>query len=282
MRLIADSGATKTHWVLLDEGSVRLELYSKGFNPYYYKTEDFTQSLLEHFRGKVQFDKVSDIYFYAAGCSSESNASIIRDALNRIFINADISAKHDLYGAAIALLGNEEGIACILGTGSNSCLWDGQSIVHNVPSVGYLLGDEGGGTYIGKLLVREILLGIADQEITELFYKSVNMDFSDVLDQIYKKANPNRFLSQQSKFIRTHIQNEYCRELIKRSFNAFIDIQLSKYPGYKILPVAFTGSIAANFREILEEVLSTHQIKLGKLIKEPMEGLIDYHLHSGA
>jgi len=279
MKLIADSGATKTHWVILDSGSVHLELYSKGFNPYYYKSEDFTQSLLEEFRGKVPFDKVSDIYFYAAGCSSETNAEIIRDALGKIFINAEISAKHDLYGAAIALLGNDMGIACILGTGSNSCLWDGHSIVQNVPSVGYLLGDEGGGTYIGKLLVREILLGIADKEISELFYESVKMNFSAVLDQIYKKPNPNRFLSQQSKFIRNCIQNTYCRGLVTRSFNAFVDVQLSKYPDYKILPVCFTGSIAANFREILEEVLKDHQIKLGKLIKEPMEGLIEYHLH---
>jgi len=275
MKLIADSGATKTHWVLLNEGSVQLEIYSKGFNPYYYKSEDFTRSLLDQFRGKVTFDKVSDIYFYAAGCSSETNAEIIRVSLSWIFTNARISANHDLYGAAIALLGNEKGIACILGTGSNSCLWDGQTIVYNVPSVGYLLGDEGGGTYLGKLLVREILLGIADREIEKLFYESVKYE-------IYKKPNPNQFLSQQSKFIRAHIHHEYCRELVRRSFRAFVDVQLSKYPGYKNLPTCFTGSIAANFKEILEEVLSEHQIKLGKLIKEPMVGLIEYHKHTNS
>ena len=160
MILIADSGATKTHWVLINKGIVELEIYSKGFNPYYYKAGDFTESLLNEFKGKVSYNDISSVYFYAAGCSSETNAEIIRNTLQAIFLNAIIEAHHDLYGAALALLGNNKGIACILGTGSNSCLWDGQSIIHNVPSVGYLLGDEGGGTYIGKLLVKEILLGI--------------------------------------------------------------------------------------------------------------------------
>jgi len=277
MILVADSGATKTHWVLLNSGSVQMELYSTGFNPYYYKTEVFTESLLDQFNDKVEFDKISAIYFYAAGCSSPANAEIIRSALGKIFSHAQIEAHHDLYGAAIALLGNEKGIACILGTGSNSCLWDGQTIIHNVPSVGYLLGDEGGGTYLGKLLVREILLGIADQEISELFYDFVKMDFSGVLDEIYKKPNPNQFLSQQSKFIRSHIQNSYCKELVKRSFHDFVNVQLLKYPGYQNLSTCFTGSVAANFKEILVEVLKEHNIKMGKVIKEPMEGLIEYH-----
>lgn len=277
MIIIADSGATKTHWVIMDDGSVQLELYSKGFNPYYYKTEEFTKSLFEQFRGKVIFEKISAIHFYAAGCSSDANAEIIRNALSRIFTNAQISANHDLYGAAIALLGNNRGIACILGTGSNSCLWDGQSIIHNVPSLGYMLGDEGSGTYLGKLLVREILLGIADKEITKQFYKTVQMDFSGVLDEIYKKPNPNQFLSQQSKFVRNHINNEYCHDLVKRSFDAFVSVQVSKYSGYHELPVSFTGSVAANFSDILQDVLIKHQIIMGKLIKEPMEGLIEYH-----
>jgi len=277
MILIADSGATKTHWVLLNKGIVELEIYSKGFNPYYYKASEFTESLLNEFKGKISYHDISAVYFYAAGCSSEANAEIIRSTLGRIFINATIGAHHDLYGAALALLGNGKGIACILGTGSNSCLWDGQSIIHNVPSLGYLLGDEGGGTYIGKLLVREILIGVADKEIANLFYKSVNLNFSSVLDRIYKEPNPNQFLSQQSKFLREHIDHEYCRGIIYRSFNDFVDVQLIKYPGVKTLPACFTGSVAANFQDILKEVLETRGIQMGKVIKEPMEGLIEYH-----
>ena len=277
MILVADSGATKTHWVLLENGAVQNEIYSKGFNPYYYSADDFTSSLLEEFFKKISFNDISAIYFYAAGCSSKANVNIVTNALSKIFVNATIFAHHDLYGAAIALLGNERGIACILGTGSNSCLWDGQNIIHNVPSVGYLLGDEGGGTYTGKLLVREILLGIADKEISELFYESLGLNFSSVLDRIYKEPNPNQFLSQQTRFLRDHIDHPYCREIVTRSFNDFIDVQLIKYPGVKSLTASFTGSIAANFSPILKEVLDYHNIKMGKVIKEPMQGLISYH-----
>lgn len=280
MILIADSGATKTHWVLLDKESVKIEVYSKGFNPYYYKGDKFTESLLEKFENNIAFNEVSSIYFYAAGCSSDANADIIKNTLNKVFRNAEIFAHHDLYGAAIALLGNEKGIACILGTGSNSCLWDGQNIIHNVPSVGYLLGDEGGGTYTGKLLVREVLLGNADKEITELFYKSVGLDFSSVLDRIYKKPNANQFLARQTKFLREHISHPYCQNLMARSFRDFIDVQLIKYPGVYSLPVCFTGSIASNFIEILSEVLMEHGMLLGKVMKEPIEGLIAYHTHN--
>ncbi len=277
MILVADSGATKTHWVLLDKGKVQLEVYSKGFNPYYYKADDFTQSLMDEFIGKISFKDISAIYFYAAGCSSKANANIIQSILSKIFVNASIFAHHDLYGAAIALLGNEKGIACILGTGSNSCLWDGQTIIHNVPSVGYLLGDEGGGTYTGKLLVREILLGIAPLEVSELFYDSLSLNFSSVLDRIYKEPNPNQFLSQQTRFLREFIDKPYCRDVVSRSFNDFVDVQLINYPGVKSLPASFTGSVAANFKDILKEVLNDHGIKMGKIIKEPMEGLIAYH-----
>lgn len=277
MILIADSGATKTHWVLLERGKVKLEIYSTGFNPYYYKTDQFTESLLSEFNGRVSFSDVSAIYFYAAGCSSKANVEIIESTLGEIFVEANIYAHHDLYGAAIALLGNEMGIACILGTGSNSCLWDGQNIIKNVPSVGYLLGDEGGGTYTGKLLVREILLGIADKEISELFYESVEMNFSTVLDRIYKQDNPNQFLAQQTRFLRKHIANPYCSNLVDRSFSDFVDVQLMKYPDYKELPACFTGSLAANFIDILANVLNRRGIPMGQVIKEPMRGLIAYH-----
>lgn len=277
MILVADSGATKTHWVLLDKGTVQLEIYTKGFNPYYYKGDEFTESLLDEFIGNVSFKDISAIYFYAAGCSSKANVKIIQNTLSKIFVKASIVANHDLYGAAIALLGNEKGIACILGTGSNSCLWDGQNIIHNVPSVGYLLGDEGGGTYTGKLLVREVLLGIAEKEVADLFYDSVGLNFSSVLDRIYKEPNPNQFLSQQTKFLREYIAYPYCRDVVARSFGDFVNVQLIKYPGINSLPACFTGSVAANFQDILKEVLKKYGIQLGKIIKEPIEGLITYH-----
>ncbi|NOX87133.1 MAG: ATPase [Chlorobi bacterium] len=278
MILIADSGATKTHWILIDNKQVTGEIYTSGFNPYYYDPREFEESLSKTLAESVPADKISHIYFYGAGVSSEANKAIVEKAVRSAFPNAVVETHHDLHGAAIALLGNQKGIACILGTGSNSCLWDGQKIVSNVPSLGYLLGDEGSGTYLGKLLVRDVLIGDADDKIAEMFYGDNNLDFSGALDRIYKQPNPNLFFSQQTKFIKENLDRPYFRQLVQRNFNDFIKVQISKYAGYTSLPVSFVGSIAFNFREILEEILSENGISAGKIIKEPMEGMIEYYL----
>ncbi|HDO27535.1 MAG TPA: hypothetical protein ENH02_05405 [Bacteroidetes bacterium] len=279
MILIADSGATKTHWVLIGDKSVIAEVYTLGFNPYYYKTDKFEKSLLAELASKVPVNNISHIYFYGAGVSSEANRDIVEKAIKSVFPGAVIETYHDLYGAAIALLGNRKGIACILGTGSNSCLWDGQHVVANVPSLGYMLGDEGSGTYMGKLLVRDILIGEADGEVSNLFYQHNHLGFSGVLDRIYKQPNPNLFFSKQTKFLKENLHYPYCRQVIQRAFNDFVTVQLSKYPGYGSLPACFVGSIAVNFKDILREVLSKNSISMGKVIKEPMEGMIGYYLN---
>lgn len=278
MKLIADSGATKTHWVLLENDSKVNEFYSPGFNPYYYEKEKFNRSLQEVLKTNIRFENIGEVHFYGSGISSEENHSIVRNSLYTIFPRASISVYHDLHGAAIALLGRKKGIACILGTGSNSCLWDGEKILANVPSLGYFLGDEGSGTYLGKLLITDILIGDADPEIASLFYKTNNLTFSKTLDRIYKEDNPNRFFSAQAKFIRELQENVYCKKVIVRNFEDFIKVQLSKYPGYQFLPVCFTGSVATNFKDILVEVLNKHSISLGTLMKEPMDGMVRYHL----
>ena len=280
MKLIADSGSTKTHWIVLENGSKTNEFYSPGFNPYYYEKDAFKLSLEEVLRTNIGLKKISEIFFYGSGISSNENRSIVSNSLTSIFPEAKVSVYHDLHGATIALLGKNRGIACILGTGSNSCLWDGEKIVANVPSLGFLLGDEGSGTYLGKLLVRDILIGDADPEIAELFYATNKLTFSTTLDRIYKEDHPNRFFSEQSKFIRGLTDNPYCRNLIIRNFEDFINVQVSKYEGYDKLPVSFTGSVAANFKDILVEVLENHHIRLGNIMKEPIEGIVRYHLGS--
>jgi len=281
MILIADSGATKTHWVLIDGKSVVEEIYTPGFNPYYYDTDDFEQSLSEILSEKIKGHTVKHVYFYGSGVSSKTNKSIVENILNTLLPDAVIETYHDLHGAAIALLGDSKGIACILGTGSNSCLWDGRKIVANVPSVGYLLGDEGSGTYIGKLLVKDVLIGEADEEAAAMFYDYNKLDFSGTLDQIYKESNPNLFFSKQTRFLKANLHNPYCRKVVRQAFEDFISVQLSKYPGFDSLPVCFVGSIAVNFKEILLDVLSQHGIKAGKIIKEPLEGMIEYYSGKG-
>ena len=279
MILIADSGATKTHWVLLDKGKKCGEIYTPGFNPYYYPTEDFERSLRTDLVKLVSGQKLTNVYFYGSGISSDVNRKIVSDAIHHIFPEIIVETFHDLHGAAIALLGNSKGIACILGTGSNSCLFDGQKVVQNVPSVGYLLGDEGSGTYIGKLFVKDVLVGAVDREIADLFYSKNKLSFSGTLDRIYKEQNPNLFFSQQTKLIRDHKNTPYFNDLISRAFHDFVEVQLSRYPGYSELPVGFVGSIAANFEDVLQKVLSNHNIKLGKIMKEPMKGMIEHHIN---
>jgi len=278
MILIADSGATKTHWVLLDGDKILREIYTPGFNPYYYPTKEFEESLKIKLAAEVPEKEISHVYFYGSGISSEINRKIVRKAIHAVFPEVIVETYHDLHGAAVALFSDKKGIACILGTGSNSCLWDGKGVVQNVPSLGYFLGDEGSGTYIGKMFVRDVLIGDADKEITKIFYERNNLSFSKTLDKVYKEPNPNLFFAVQTRLLREMNHIPYCNQIVAQAFEDYVKMQLSRYPGYDVLPVSFVGSIAANFSNILEEVLSKHNIRLGKIMKEPMTGMIEHHL----
>jgi len=280
MILIIDSGSTKAHFALLGEDGNITEFFGKGFNPYYYGPEEFFSLLKNELFEKVKGTTIDHIYYYGAGCSSKSNCSLVTDTLSKFFPDAEIVAEHDLYGAAVALFGHQEGIACILGTGSNSCLWDGQKIVENVPSLGYLLGDEGSGTYLGKIMLAEILYGEADTEITEAFYKEYGLGFSEILEKIYREPDPNRFFASLSLFAGKHIEKRWCRDIVKRNFTDFVEKQVSKYTGYRDLPISFIGSVAYHFRDLLKEVLESHGITMGKVIQKPMGGLVEFHSHT--
>ena len=278
MILIADSGATKTHWVALENGAIVKEIYTPGFNPYYYPTDEFERSLDEELKKEIPDSQLQEVFFYGSGISSETNKQIVKTAILKNFPHVKVSTFHDLTGAAVALLGDQNGIACILGTGSNSCHWDGSKIIGSVPSLGFFLGDEGSGTYIGKLFVRDVLIGDADTELTKMFYDENELSFAKTLDRIYKEEHPNRFFAAQTRFLRGQINRPYVYNLVKRAFTDFVNVQLRKYNQVHDLPVSFTGSIAANFQPILEEVLTENHIQLGKVMKEPMSGMIEYHL----
>ena len=277
MFLIADSGSTTTEWALLQQGEVIHKILTKGFNPYYYKKDGFISGLKSSLRGKFPFDKIENVFFYGSGCSSKTNCLLVESSLKEVFTHARIAVEHDLYAAGLALLGDKKGIACILGTGSNSCLWDG-TIIDNVPSLGYMLGDEGSGTHIGKLLLKAILLGEADEELCKTFYDSFNLDFSKTLDKIYKEPNPNLFYSSLSPFAKKHIDNTFCTFIVKQSITMFIDRYISKYDDYQTLPISFIGSVAFHFQDILKAVLKEKQMTFGRILREPMKGLVEYHL----
>ena len=278
MKVIADSGSTKTQWVVLDDGRVITDLTTRGFNPFYYKADELEKALFEELQGNINGEEIEEVYFYGAGCSNESNCLLVTNSLQPFFKKAKISTEHDLTGAAAALLQNKAGIACILGTGSNSCMWDGKKITAHLPSLGWLLADEGSGTYLGKLLLQTILSGDAEPELTEKFYKAFNLDFESTLHKLYGEPAPNRFFASLSRFVAENIEFASCREAVKKSFSDFIEKQVSKYPDYQNQVVSFTGSVAFVYQDILKEVLRENNIRLGIILKNPMEGLVKYHL----
>lgn len=277
MKLIIDSGATNTEWVVLDGDRVAGRFISKGFNPFYTKQEEIEQVAREALTASMHSFKINKIYFYGTGCSTPENCNIIRDILNKFFPEAAISVYHDLQAAAVALLRNKKGIACILGTGSNSCLWDGKQIVENVPSLGYLLGDEGSAIYLGKLLLKKILGGKADDEITRSFYQYVGMNFSEVLHKIYRDIDVKRWIGSLSFFVSEHIHHPQIKEIAKRNFQDFLTHQVSEYSGFRDVEISFLGSIAYYLQDVLKEVMEDSGLKTGVIMQSPMEGLIDYY-----
>jgi N-acetylglucosamine kinase-like BadF-type ATPase len=282
MILIADSGSTKTSWILTDGEKIINQITTLGYNPYYHKDDELALSMKNELLPYVNETSIEKIFFYGSGCSSDINCTMVKSALWLLFPNATTEVHHDLFGAAVALLKDKEGIACILGTGSNSCLWDGKKILHNVPSVGYLLGDEGSGTYLGKQILKGILEETAPPDIITSFYSYHNTTFENVLTTIYNKPKPNGFISAISLFAEDNINNYWIRKVVKQSFNDFIDNQLKKYNNYKNLKVSFTGSVAYHFSEILLEACDEAGITTGVIIKDPIEGLFTYHSNTPA
>lgn len=277
MILIADSGSTKTSWILTDGKKVKQNIQTSGYNPYYYQGEGLLNTIRTELSPQLRNSNIYSIFFYGSGCSSVANCSTVKQALAQLFPDSQIAVNHDLYGAALALLHNDEGIACILGTGSNSCYWDGYKIISNVPSVGYLLGDEGSGTYIGKLILKGILEEKAPIEIRKRFYDEHNTTFEGVLFNIYNEVNPNRFISKVSMFAKRNTNNQWVRSTIKQSFIDFIENQIVQYTNYQNLKVSFTGSVAHYYKNILLEACNEYNITTDIILKDPIEGLFNYH-----
>ncbi len=277
MKLIIDSGTTKTHWVLLDKGKIIKDFTTTGFNPYYSSSESIRESILKELPDDLQVKAVENIYFYGTGCSTTTNCLKVKDILESFFKYAIIETHHDLYGTAVALLKNREGIAAILGTGSNSCLWNGSEIIESVPSVGWLIGDEGSATYLGKIILKAFLGGEMAKKITDIFYDYIKLDFEGVLHKIYSEPQPNKWISGLSPFASDHMKNEQIRMLVKKNFRDFLAVQIKKYSGYGEKEISFTGSIAWYFKDILHEVMQEENLHTGIIMQQPMDGLVEFH-----
>lgn len=278
LTLIADSGSTKTDWVLIDKKNILSNLKTIGFNPYFQTKDQISLEIKEHLKPFLSdhISKVSRIYYYGAGCSNEVNCKIVLDGINNALDLKNIEIHHDLLAAARALCGQKPGIACILGTGSNSCLYDGNDVIENVPSVGYLFGDHGSGAHIGMTFIQNYFDGELPKKIREEFEKS-GYHREEILDNVYKKPMPSRYLASINKFVSENIKDVYVRKLVKNCFVEFFHKQIGKYSNSREYTVNSVGSIGFYYKDILAEVANEEGYKLGKVIKSPIDGLVEYH-----
>jgi len=277
MQLIADSGSTKTAWALIERGIVKTRVNTTGLNPYFHTSESVEATLIAELVPYIVPDHVREIHFYGSGCSTENNNAMIADALRTFFRKADPRIHHDILGAGRALFGKKEGIAGILGTGSNSCYYDGENCFSKVDSLGYLFGDEGAGSYLGKKLIGKYLTKQLPEDVRDAFDKKYKFTLEDILNSLYNRPYPNRFLASFSEFLAPNQHHPFIHQLVKESFLAFFNAQIKQYKHYKTLTVGFVGSIAYNYREILLETAQEERIRVGTILSAPIEGLIRFH-----
>lgn len=274
--LIADSGSTKTEWVLLQDKLSGEIFTTPGINPYYQNSEEITSLL------KPQFEKSLPkapeyIYFYGAGCGNKQKQEIVSAGIQSIYSNAQIFIEGDLLGAARSLCQTSSGIACILGTGSNSCYYNGKEIVSNVSPLGYILGDEGSGAVMGKRLISDILKNQLPAVVAEKFFETYKLDVNSILDSAYKQPFPNRYLAQFSKFIHENISLPGMENIVMEGFEAFITRNILQYEKASSTPIYFTGSVAYFFQDQLIKALASFNLKPEIITRSPLKGLIIYH-----
>lgn len=276
MMLIADSGSTKTDWcVILDNTPIK-RIGTKGLNPFFQSEEEIQQELTHSLLPQLPEGTIDSVYFYGAGCTPEKAPTLRRAIADSLPIVGNIKAYSDMLAAARGLCGREAGITCILGTGSNSCFYDGKEIVNHISPLGFILGDEGSGAVLGKLLVGDILKNQLSPAIKEAFLKQFDLTVPEIIDRVYRQPFPNRFLASLSPFIAQHLEEPRIRQLVLGSFIAFLRRNVMQYD-YTQYPAHFIGSVAHCYKEILQEAAQETGIRIGKILQSPMEGLIQYH-----
>ncbi|MEI9956840.1 MAG: N-acetylglucosamine kinase [Ferruginibacter sp.] len=275
IKLIADSGSTKTEWCLVD-GKKKKTYYTQGLSPYFLSTAQIQDILEKELRPKIKVEP-DEIFFYGTGCSNPNNVTIVKKAIKAVFKKAKIAVDHDLMGAAKALCGRGKGIACILGTGSNSCFYNGKKIVKNSPGLGYVLGDEGSGAYLGKKVIQYYLYNTFDADLMDRFNAKFNTNNIEILEAVYKQPLPNRYLANFAIFLAENRGHYMIENIIEDGFNDFFFNHIYKYRESWTLPINFIGSIAFGFKDVLKEMCHTYELQLGKVLRKPMDGLVSYH-----
>lgn len=284
--LIVDSGSTKTSWCfafLLDTSSAdgARTVTTEGLNPAVMSAEEVEEKIAKALNHCLQSLSISaadveNVFFYGAGCIS-GRAGVVSESIQSILVDARIYVADDLLGAARALCGHKAGIACILGTGSNSCLYDGENIVAHTPALGYVLGDEGSGAVLGRKFLNAVLKQTLPENIRKRFLQESGLDMAEVINRVYRSPAPNRFLASMSKYIHGYLDEKEVRDIVIDNFEDFIRNNILAY-GDKFRTINVVGSIAYHYKEQLTEAASRNGFQIGKIIKSPIEGLIEYHM----
>lgn len=278
MLLIVESGSTKADWMLIKDG-ISIPFSTKGFNPFFHGKEDIILELNDHLELDLIKDQVTDIYFYGAGCSSPELNSRIKAGLSAFFIHANINIGHDLLACALSLYEGKPLIGCILGTGSNSCFYDGKELKEEVPALGYILGDEGSGSYFGKRILADFLYNrLPDVMIKEL--SNAGLSKEKIIENVYMKSDANVYTASFMPVLIKNKELEYCQNLIKEGFTQFINTHIKCYKDFDKVQVSFVGSVASLLKDELEQVCGVEGVQFGKVVRRPLENLVKYHVNN--
>ena len=281
MRLIVDSGSTKTDWIAIDDaGHILFETQTLGLNPQVLSEDIVEERIINNYELYRVRNEVDSVHFYGAGCGTEPPRRLMDNVLTAIFQNAETIVKEDTYAAVYAITDpGQESIVCILGTGSNCSFFDGDSVHQKVTSLGYVLMDDASGNYFGRQLLRDYYFNKIPDELSGLFAEEFNLGAEEIKTNLYKKTNPNTYLATFAKFVIVHKDEAYVQALIRKGLRLFIENQILQFENAKDLPIHFIGSIAHFLKNELEEELQSFDLTIGKVLKKPIEGLVSYHLN---
>jgi N-acetylglucosamine kinase-like BadF-type ATPase len=283
MILVADSGSSKTDWLLTVSDQETRSFLTTGLNPYFLTEKEIARVVLDQAPEMVAFaSEISEIYFFGAGCSSPDRHEIVTNALSQHFPKSYISVDSDLLGCAYATCGHEKGICCVMGTGSNISFFDGESIYDGQHGLGFVLGDEGSGTWFGKKLITDFLYGNMPHDISLKFNQAYHLNKEIVIKNVYQKPNANTYLASFSKFVSEIKETEYGHSMLVEGLVEFIESNIKSYPEYHKYKCHFVGSIAYSFADELTSLCRLHGVKTGKIIKQPIHDLLDFVLKRNA
>ena len=280
MKLIVDSGSTKTDWICLDsDNKIFFETQTLGLNPQVLDTNIINERVINNYDLYQNRKKITHLHFYGAGCGTEPPKKLIKKVFESIFINSSIIVLEDTYAAVYAsCTAKEKSIVSIIGTGSNCTYFDGNNVIQKVTSLGYILMDDASGNYFGRQLLRDYFFEIMPASISKEFYRAFQLDAGEIKDRLYKKPNPNTYLAKFARFLIENKNTPYAKKLIKKGFKLFIKNQIEQFDDCKDIPLHFIGSICFYLKDELIDCLNENKMKCGRILRRPIDGLVKYHL----